>query len=136
MDGWSWQVGSSQSSTSPSVSLHCRALLSSSQSENAGGLSRPESEQREPAAQRMLCFSHSTQLPGAQVARLLLCLQRAVCSKPAHKDSLPPGQLPRPPCPPPAAGGIPEATTGTFLCPGARYLEQKPFGEPLEPLSW
>ena len=127
--GWlygGWQVGSSESGTISSVSLHCSALLSSGQSENACGLSRLESKQREPAAQRMLRSSRSTQLPGAQVARLLLC-RGAVCSRPAHKNSLPLGQRPRLPCPPPAVSGIPEATPGTLVFPGARYLGAKAF---------
>lgn len=52
-------------------------------------------------------------------------LQRVMCSRPAHKDSLPWGQPPRPPDPPRVAGAIPVATTWTLAPPGARYGEAK-----------
>lgn len=130
-----WQVGSSESGTFPSVSLHCRALLSSSQSENARGLSRPESEQRVPAAQRMLCSSRSTQLPGAQVARLLLC--RGLCVRGQHtKTHFLPASFPDRPAHDrrPVAFQKPPQRHSCARVPDT--WEQRLFREPLEPISW
>lgn len=68
----------------------------------------------------MLSSSRSTQLPGAQVALLLLC--RGLCVRGQHtKTHFLRSSFPDRPVPP-AAGSIPEATTGTLVCLGARYL--------------
>lgn len=122
----------------PILSLHSRAPLCSCQSEEAGGLSRPETEQREPVAQRMLRSPRPTQraraLPGVQVAGLSLCrrlcvrgqhtkthfLGASLPDRPAHSWSVaflrsPPGPL-RPRVP------------GTG--------EQRPCGKPSESLAW
>lgn len=70
----------------PILSLNSRAPHCSCQSEEAGGLSRPETEQREPVAQRMLRSPRPTQrareLPGVQVAGL--SLYRRLCVRGQH----------------------------------------------------